>query len=109
MANNFKNAILNNVGTTPVTLYTSTGVKSVVIELDVANVANAGITIDVTLRDSSANMTVNLIKSAPIPVGATLQVISGQKIVLEQGDFIQVSSSLASSADVIASILQDVQ
>lgn len=109
MANNFKNAVLNDVGTTPVTLYTSTGVKSILIELDVANISNTGITIDVTLRDSSAGTTVNLIKGAPIPVGSTLQVVSGQKVVLEAGDFIQVSSSVAASADVIASILQDVQ
>lgn len=109
MANNFKNAILNDVGTTPQTLYTSDGVKSVLLELDVANVSPTGVSIDVSLFDFSTSTTVHLIKGAPIPVGATLQVVSGQKIVLEEDDYIQVTSSVPSSVDVIASVLREVQ
>ena len=55
----------------------------------------------------------DLIKDAPVPVGGTLKVISGQKIVMESAvaganDKIYAYTSSASSVDVIASVLQDV-
>ena len=55
----------------------------------------------------------DLIKDAPIPVGGTLKVISGQKIVMESAvaaanDKLYAYASGASSVDVIASVLQDV-
>jgi len=55
----------------------------------------------------------DLIKDAPVPVGGTLKVISGQKIVMESAvaganDKIYAYTSAASSVDVIASVLQDV-
>ena len=55
----------------------------------------------------------DLIKDAPVPVGGTLKVISGQKIVMESAvaganDKIYAYTSGASSVDVIASVLQDV-
>ena len=55
----------------------------------------------------------DLIKDAPIPVGGTLKVISGQKIVMESAvaganDKLYAYASGTSSVDVIASVLQDV-
>ena len=55
----------------------------------------------------------DLIKDAPVPVGGTLKVISGQKIVMESivdgaNDKIYAYTSGTSSVDVIASVLQDV-
>ena len=55
----------------------------------------------------------DLIKDAPIPVGGTLKVISGQKIVMESAvaganDKLYAYTSGANSVDVIASVLQDV-
>ena len=55
----------------------------------------------------------DLIKDAPIPVGGTLKVISGQKIVMESAvaganDKLYAYTSGTSSVDVIASVLQDV-
>ena len=52
-------------------------------------------------------------KDAPIPVGGTLKVISGQKIVMESAvaaanDKLYAYASGTSSVDVIASVLQDV-
>ena len=43
---------------------------------------------------------------APIPVGGSLVVVGGdQKVVLEPGDAIKVTSDTASSADVVLSHL----
>ena len=55
----------------------------------------------------------DLIKDAPVPVGGTLKVISGQKIVMESAvaganDKLYAYASGTSSVDVIASVLQDV-
>ena len=47
-----------------------------------------------------------IVKNAPIPVGGSLVVVGGdQKLVLEPGDTVKVTSSQASSADVVLSHL----
>jgi hypothetical protein len=48
---------------------------------------------------------VYLIKAAPIPTGSALSVLDG-KVILETTDTIVVTSDTASSADVIASVLE---
>ena len=55
----------------------------------------------------------DIVKDAPVPVGGTLKVISGQKLVLESltanvNDKIYAYTSGANSCDVIASVLEDV-
>jgi hypothetical protein len=48
-----------------------------------------------------------LVKDALIVPGAATVLVGGeQKIVLEAGDFLSVTSSLAASADVIVSVLE---
>jgi uncharacterized protein YlzI (FlbEa/FlbD family) len=54
-----------------------------------------------------------IVRNAPVPVGGTLKVISGQKLVLQSdstgvNDKIYAYTSSASNVDVIASVLQDV-
>ena len=55
----------------------------------------------------------DIVKDAPVPVGGSLKVISGQKLVIESqhanvNDKVFVYTSGANSCDVIASVLQDV-
>lgn len=107
MANTFKNALSKNVGTSAATLYTApSATKSICIELDVCNTSASGVTVDVFVTSSSVNY--YIVKSAPVPVGGSLQVVSGQKIVVTNGDAIKVVSSAAASIDVVAAILEDV-
>ena len=54
-----------------------------------------------------------VVRNAPVPVGSTLKVISGQKLVLESSsasvhDKILAWCSSANNVDVIASVLEDV-
>ena len=49
-----------------------------------------------------------VVRDAPVPIGGTLKVIAGQKLVLEGDDSLFVTASSASSIDAIASILQAV-
>ena len=107
MANTFRNALARNVGTTAVTVYTAPSTKnSICIELDVCNTTNSGVTVDAYITSSSNNY--YIVKGAPVPVGGSLQIIAGQKIVLTNLDALKVVSSTASSLDVVASILEDV-
>ena len=114
MANNFKNAFATSVSTnsgSPTDVYTahdgSAGVNSILIELDIANTGTSAVTVTVLIRDSSASASYHLVKNAPVPVGSALKAVSGQKIVLNGNDKIQVYAS-AATVDVVASILQDV-
>ena len=104
--NTFKNAQSVNV-TTVTSIYTApSSVTSILLELDIANTTTAVVQTSVQVTDTSASTTSYLVKNAPIPSGSALQVISGQKVILETGDIIKVTSSGA--VDCVASILEDV-
>ena len=113
MANNFKNAFATSVSTnsaSPTTVYTSnngSAVNSILIELDVANTADSGVTVAVLIYDSSADTEYHIVKNAPVPAGGALKVVSGQKVVLNGDDEVRVYAS-ASTVDVVASVLEDV-
>jgi hypothetical protein len=109
MANTFKNALARNIGTSAVSIYTAPSAKnSICIELDVCNTTASGVTCDVYITKNTDSLNYYLIKSTPVPVGGSLQVIAGQKIVLTNGDILKVVSSVASSLDVVGAILEDV-
>ena len=113
MANNFKNAFATSVSTSsgsPTDVYTAnngTAVNSILIELDIANTGTAAVSTTVLIYDSSATTAYHVVKNAPIPPGSSLKVVSGQKIVLNGDDKVQVYAS-AATVDVVASILEDV-
>ena len=50
----------------------------------------------------------DVVRGAPIPVGDSLKVISGQKLVLESTDRIWAYCSSARNVDVVCSMLEDV-
>lgn len=100
MPNTFKNYTSASVGTSPVTVYTvPASTTSVTIGLNIANVSANQITIDVQCAGAY------VIKGAPIPAGAALSVLDG-KIILEAADTLVVTSSAATSADVLLSVLE---
>ncbi|MDP7367067.1 MAG: hypothetical protein QGH83_07390 [Candidatus Pacebacteria bacterium] len=111
MANDFKNEIAKDIAIDTgafTTLYTTpAAMATVLLELDIANThATDDITVSVTL--TSGGTEVYLVKKAPVPVGGALKAVSGQKIVLEAAEVLKVAASVASSADVICSLLEDV-
>ena len=98
--NVFKNYTSASVGTSPVTVYTvPSATTSVTIGLTIANTTTSQITVDVQAAG------VYVVKGAPIPAGAGLSVLDG-KIILETTDTVVVTSSAATSADVILSVLE---
>ena len=106
MANDFKNA--QAVGVTSVTtIYTAPAAKtSILLELDIANTTTSVVEANVEIFDTSASTDAFLVKNAPVPAGGTLQVVAGQKIILEATDIVKVTATGA--VDVVAAILEDV-
>ena len=100
MANTFKNYTSASVGTSPVTTYTvPASTTSVMIGCNLSNTSSAQITVDVQAAG------IYIVKGAPIPSGSALSVLDG-KIILETTDTVVVTSSAATSADVIVSVLE---
>jgi hypothetical protein len=98
--NVFKNYTSASVGTSPVTTYTvPSATVAVTIGLTIANTTASQITVDVQAAS------VYVVKGAPIPAGSALSVLDG-KIILEAADTVVVTSSAATSADVILSLLE---
>jgi hypothetical protein len=108
MANVFKNSLSNAVGLTPTTVYTTpAATTSTVIGVSVANIISTNINVSVQVTDNSLSRTIYLVKDALIVPGSSVVLVGGdQKVVLEANDFIRVTSSQASSADVIVSVLE---
>jgi hypothetical protein len=111
MANAFLCETDTAVGTSPATIYTCpSSTETTIIGLSISNIVTSQILVDVQLdastRTSGAEDSVYLVKDAPVPVGGSLVVVGGdQKVVLEPGDVLRVSSDTASSADVVLSHL----
>jgi hypothetical protein len=108
MANAFKNSVEGSIGTTGVKVYeTPAATSTTVIGVGVANVSSQNISVSVMVRDTSANKTVFVVKDALIMPGSSNVLVGGeQKLVLESGDFLSVTSSLANSVDAIVSVLE---
>ena len=100
MANTFKNYTSTSVGTGATTTYTvPSSTTSVMIGCNLANKTGSQITVDVQVAG------VYLVKAAPIPSGSALSVLDG-KVILETTDTVIVTSSAATSCDVIVSVLE---
>lgn len=100
MANTFLNYTSASVGTSPVTTYTvGASTTAVVIGLNISNVTASQIAVDVQVAG------VYLVKGVPIPANSAVSVLDG-KIILETTNTVVVTSSAATSADVIVSVLE---
>ena len=108
MPNTFKRKLSRNVGTSPATVgsYTvGSATQTTVIGLTCSNNTATAITVDVALNDGANDHF--MVKTATVPSGGSLVVVGGdQKVVMETGDSVKITSSAASSCDVIMSLLQ---
>jgi hypothetical protein len=108
MANKFKRYVSRDVGTSLVSVgsYTvAANTQTTAIGLTLSNTSNSAITVSATLNDGAND--IYIVKGATLPAGGSLIAIGGnQKVVLETGDSIQVSSSANSSIDAILSVLE---
>ena len=105
MANTFLNEQVQDVTTGWADVGSAvTSQQRTIIGMTVANTESSVISVDVAILNGSTRT--YLVKAAPIPTGGSLVVVGGdQKVVLDNGDKIQVQSNTATSADVIMSML----
>jgi len=107
MAQNFRNQIVRNTGTSGVDILNAVDSYDTVIGIRLANVHTASITVSVYIVRSSTNY--YLVKSAPIPVGGSLELIDGgAKVVLASGDKITAISTVANSLDSVVSYIDTI-
>ena len=114
MANTFKiktNAAMPATAGSPLTLYTCPGSTStVVLGLLLCNVDTSQRTVDVKIEsdtnDTENNETVFLVKDAPVPAGGTLELLAGNKVVLQATDVLKIDADVASKIDATLSIME---
>jgi hypothetical protein len=106
MANTFKNYFLKNATTTAANAYVGpAATQSTIIGMTIGNTTPSPITANVTVV--SGGTTYFMLQQATIAAGGALVPIGGdQKLVVEAGDYMQVQTSTANSADVIVSVLE---
>lgn len=106
MANNFKLKTKSSVGVTTVGIYTvPVSTSTTILGITLANVSGTGINVTVGIARTLAD-DVSLIKNVPIPQGSSLELMEGNKVILEPQDEVNVKSDVVSSLDVSLSILE---
>ena len=112
MANTFKLVTKANVTSSDV-IYTPNAVTTVILGLILGNTTSSQVTTTVSLASSTgsragdnneSNQTVELITDAPIPAGSSLELLSGNKVVMEDIDALSVTAT--GSTDVALSIME---
>ena len=120
MANDFKrftvSSVNTSVGASASAVYTvpssGSAMESIVIGITLANKTSTGVTASVFLDNYTGSNDVYIVKDATIPAGSSLEVMAGNKIVVQgdgsTNDVIRVSSGTASAIDATVSVLEDV-
>ena len=119
MANTFKVCTIADVAVdsgTYSTIYTiASSTTTIILGLALANKINAARTVTVKITSDTANRTgsgstanenVTLLNEVSIPADTTLEVLAGQKYVMEATDVMTIGCSAGSSVDATLSILE---
>jgi|SRR5210317_876415 len=113
MANTFKTVTKAGVTSEDVIYTVASSTTTVVLGVMIGNTTTSQITATVTLSSNTtnragandeANQDVELVTNAPVPVGGTLELLSGNKIVMETTDVLKLTASGA--ADIAVSIME---
>ena len=106
MANTFKNAHLADVGTSYTQLYVApASTTTVILGIALCNITSATVVANLQMRDAGANER-QMLNDVEIPAGSTLEVLAGQKYILETTDEIRVKSDTANGLDVVMGIME---
>ena len=120
MANTFRMTNEANVSTSLETLYTvQSSTTTVVLGIMLSNTSSSTVKASVQIVSTSAvgsgvsnsgasnaNETTYLIKDAPINNASSLEIMAGNKIVLQHLDQIKAGSDTASALDIIISYME---
>ena len=108
MANTFKNAMKSNVNNGSYdSLYTApTGATSIILGLALTNKTTSAVTVKVQIVDAAPSATIQLLEDVSIPANTTLEVLGGQKYVLEAGDILKVQAGTGTAIDAFLGVME---
>jgi hypothetical protein len=100
----YNNAFAKNV-TNPTVVYnpTTANVQATMIGLTICNNTSNTATANVTIYDG-VSVTANIARNVIIPVGTSLSILDSNRIIVEQNQSINVSSTF--SVDVVVSVIE---
>ena len=106
MAQDFRNNLQRNVGTSEVTLVTG-GDYDAVIGIRCCNVVTSTILVDVFIENGGNDHFIA--KGVVVPPNSAIELIQGgAKIVLENGDVLKAKSDTATSLDIVTSFIDSI-
>ena len=113
MANTFKVVTKAGVTSSDVIYTVASSTTTVILGLMLGNTTTSQVTATVTLgsdtsnragANNEANQPVELVTNAPIPAGSSLELLAGNKVVMETTDTISLVASGAT--DITLSIME---
>ena len=113
MANTFKVVTKAGVTSEDVIYTVASSTTTVVLGIMLGNTTSSQVTATVTLSSDTsnrsgandeANQDVELVTNAPIPAGSSLELLSGNKVVMETTDVLKLTASGAT--DIAISIME---
>ena len=106
MANTFKLKTKANVGVTTSNVYVApSATTTVVIGVTLANTSGQGINVGIGITRASSD-DISVLKNVPIPQGSALEIMQGNKIVVESADTVTAKSDVNSTLDVALTIME---
>lgn len=111
MANTFKNntksSLVTAAITDPTATVVTTGTTATLIVLSVmaSNKTGSSANVDVYL-DRNTGDDVYLVRNAPVPAGSTMEMITGNKIIMQSSDKLQARCDTGSAVDMMVSYLE---
>ena len=109
MANTFKNAFAANVSNSSyVDLYTvPSSTTTIILGLALCNKTASAVNITVQMQESSnSNNDFQVLDTVSIPARTTLEVLAGQKYVLETTDVLRVKAGTGSAIDATLGFME---
>jgi|TARA_Y100001963_G_scaffold15282_1_gene19017 hypothetical protein len=110
MANTFKSVTSGSIGTVLTNVYSCpASTTTIILGAAMANTDNNPIGGSIKLAKSGSSEgadNVFIVKAAPVPAGSTVEVMSGNKVVLQEEDILQFQSDTAGSLDAVVSMLE---
>ena len=109
MANTFKLKTKTGASTgadTAIPVYsTPSSTTAIVLGLTLSNITTSNIEVTVNLENADGD-NVTIVKNAEVPAKASLEIMSGNKYVMETADLLKVQSNTANSLDTTLSIME---
>jgi len=109
MANTFKLKTFDGSSTganTAMTVYTvPSSTTTIVLGLTLSNITASTLYATVLIENNDGD-NINFLKDIPIPTGSAIEVMAGNKIVLEAADILKIKSDTANSLDTALSVME---